>query len=488
MSGGTTSAFAPPANPSKYGLLLLTVSLSSILAPLNSTMLAVALPELRDDFNVSHAEIAWLVSAYLIVMAVAQPLGGRVGDQLGRAPVLRAGLIAFLAFSIACALAPTFPTLILFRSGQALVGAAAIPNGIAMLRESLPANRLGRSGGLTGSAIAIAAAGGPLLGAALLGLGSWRYLFLMNIPLVIAGLVCLTLLRYQSRAERKRLSLDWPGAASFAILLAGVTILLTSLRGNESTLVLSGAIVAIVVFGLVFLHRQLNSESPIAEWRLFRIRSYAASTMFILLGNLVMYTTILAVPFFLDEVQGRGSAARGILLACVSLPMLVLGPIGGRVSDAVGRRPLVNVGSCLMIVSMAVLAIGISEGSSPLFLAASLAGLGVGMSISFGAAGAAAAESTPVEVAGAAAGTNSMMRYLGSIIGTGVLGAVLNTEGVAPEIGVFRLVFAVLFVMAVLAFISSLFIHRFPAERRRSTGAPPVPATAGASAPGPVTG
>src|SRR3990172_5937015 len=92
------------------------------------------------------------------------------------------------------------------------------PLNLAMLRESLPMNRLGRSGGLTGSAIAVAAAFGPLLGAALLGLGSWRYLFLMNIPLVIAGLVCLALLQYQSRGQRKKLSLDWPGAASFAVL------------------------------------------------------------------------------------------------------------------------------------------------------------------------------------------------------------------------------------------------------------------------------
>src|SRR3990172_12664911 len=219
MSGATTLPFSDARHRApKFQLLLLTVCLGGVLAPLNSTMLAVALPEIRRDFAVSHAEIAWLVSAYLIVRAVAQPLGGRVGDQLGRVPVLRAGLIAFLVLSIGCALAPTFPTLILFRSGQALVGAAAIPNGIAMLRESLPVNRLGRSGGLTGSAIAIAAAGGPLIGAALLGLGSWRYLFLMNVPLVIAGLVCLALLQYQSRGQRKKLSLDWPGAASFAVL------------------------------------------------------------------------------------------------------------------------------------------------------------------------------------------------------------------------------------------------------------------------------
>ncbi|TMB96881.1 MAG: MFS transporter [Chloroflexi bacterium] len=110
-----------------YALLLATVSLGGILAPLNSTMLAVALPELRHDFGVGHAEIAWLVSAYLIAMAVAQPLGGRLGDQLGRARVFRTGLILFLVLSLAIALSPAFPVLILLRTGQALVAPLSSP-------------------------------------------------------------------------------------------------------------------------------------------------------------------------------------------------------------------------------------------------------------------------------------------------------------------------------------------------------------------------
>jgi MFS family permease len=166
----------PSEAPPRYGLLLLTVSLGGIFAPLNSTMLAVALPELRQDFGIGHAAIAWLVSAYLIAMAVAQPLGGRLGDQLGRVRVFRTGLLLFLAFSLAAAAAPTYGLLIVFRTAQALVGAAVIPNGFAMMRESVPFNRLGRAGGLTGSAMSAAAAVGPILGAVLLEAWSWRLL------------------------------------------------------------------------------------------------------------------------------------------------------------------------------------------------------------------------------------------------------------------------------------------------------------------------
>ncbi len=474
---------SPGGPPPKYALLLLTVSLGGVLAPLNSTMLTVALPELRDDFSVGHAGIAWLVSAYLIAMAVAQPLGGRLGDQLGRATVFRTGLIAFLALSLACAAAPSFPLLILFRTGQALVGATVIPNGMAMLRESLPPNQLGRSGGFTGSAIAISAGVGPLLGAGLLALGSWRLLFLMNIPLVAAALVCQALLAYRAPRERTRFNLDWIGGLSLAALLVTITFLLNALSGDQTLIVVVAAMTALIVSLAIFVSRQFSAPNPVVEWRLFRIRSYSAATVYIALGNLVMYTTLLTIPFFIKEVQNGGSGRTGLLLTAISLPMIFISPFAGRASDALGRRPLVTGGSVLLAASAGALAFGLDEGSSYPFLASMLVLLGIGMSFSFGSASAAAIESTPRSMAGTAAGTNSMMRYLGSIVGAGILGAVLNTDSGAPGIGLFHLIFAVLLAMSVLAFVSSLFIHRFPPEISELTRqASPVPDRVEASA------
>jgi EmrB/QacA subfamily drug resistance transporter len=464
---------AGSGNPPKYWLLLLTVSLGGILAPLNSTMLAVALPEIRRDFDVGHDEIAWLVSSYLIAMAVAQPIGGRLGDQLGRAPMFRFGLSMFLALSLACAVAPTFWALLVLRTGQALFGAMAIPNGMAMLRESLPTDRLGRSGGVISSAISVAAGVGPLLGAALLAFGTWRLLFLVNVPLVAAGLLCLAILHYKSAAPPRKVSLDIAGAASLAVVLVAITVLLSGLSGEQSAAVLGVAVVAFLVFGFVFVRRQFSVETPMAEWRLFRIRSYAAATIYILLGNLVMYTTLLTIPFFVEEVQGKGEAYTGVLLACISLPMVVISPFGGRLSDIHGRRPLVMLGSVLLTGSMALLLAVISEDVPYPVLAGALICLGIGMSLSFGAAGAAAIESTPRDMAGTASGTNSMMRYLGSIIGAGVLGAILNTNSDAPEIAVFQLIFVILLVTASLAVVSSLFIHRYAPDIRRAPVPPP---------------
>ena len=447
-----------------YPLLLATVSLGGVLAPINSTMLAVALPEIRHDFGVGHGSVAWLVSAYLIAMAVAQPLGGRLGDQLGRGPVFRTGLALFLILSLAIAASPTFPVLIGLRTCQALIGATVIPNGMAMLRETQPVTRLGRSGGITSSAISISAAAGPLLGAVLLALGSWRYIFLMNVPLVLAGLLCFWLLKYPEGARQRRFSLDWGGALVFAALLVALTLLLNSLAGPTTTLV--AAAIAFPLITVLFVQRQFSSATPIAEWRLFRNRSYAAATSFVLLTNLVMYTTILAMPFFVEEVQGKGHGTSAALLGIVSVQSAFLAPISGRISDSVGRRYPALAGSLFVVAGSGAMLVVISEDVSFGYLAAALGALGLGLGISMSPTGAAAIESSPRELAGAAAGTNSMMRYFGSIIGTGLLGAILSSDAAVPEIGVFRVIFAVLFVMSLAAAATTLMIHRFPPQER----------------------
>ena len=436
-------------------------------------MLAVALPELRRQFDVGHAEIGWLVSAYLIAMAVAQPLGGRLGDQLGRARMFRMGLIAFLGLSIAAAFAPTFPILVLLRTGQALVGATVIPNGMGMLRESVSPSKLGQSSGFTGSAMSIAAAVGPLLAAVLLAFGSWRLLFLMNIPLVLAALSAQTLLMPPAAPqERKRFELDWPGALAFAALLTAVTFVFSILRNGEQLLLLAGG-ASVVVFAAAFLHRQRTSATPIAEWSLFRHRSYAAATGYVLLSNLVMYTTLLTIPFFIEEVLKRGSGATGALLGSMSVVMAFISPLGGRISDRYGRRPPAVVGAAITLVSVIALAIGLREDSSFVYLMPNVALLGLGIGVSVGAASTAAIESAPVELAGIAAGTNSMMRYLGSIIGAGILGAVLSKDSGTPDIMLFQFIFAVLAVLAACGLATSFFIHRFvdDAERRTSAAA-----------------
>jgi len=451
-----------PARPN-VPLLLALSSLGAVLAPLNSTMIAIALPDIRHDFALSHGAVAWLVSGYLIAMAVAQPLGGRLGDQIGRERVYRGGLLAFLILSVAATFAPNFLLLVTLRIGQAIAGAVLIPNGTAMLRTQAPPEQLGKLTGINGAVVSIAAAGGPLIGATALAFGSWRLLFPLSIPVVLLALVLLQRLETVEEERPPRTAIDWPGMALFVSLLVAVTLQLGALRGGSSGAAMTARWLAAGAVAVAFAWRQRRTSSPAAEWRLFRVRSFSGATAYILFTNLSMYTTLLMIPFFIRDVQGKGSFTSGLLLGAMSVLVAFAAPIGGRISDAYGRRLPAQAGAVLMITGALALLAGLHSDVSTGYLAACLALLGVGLGLGTGPATTAAVESAPRSLAGSAAGTSSMMRYAGSILGAGVLAGVLrdSTAGHA-DINTFRFVMMAVAGTAVLAAVAATFIHRLP--------------------------
>jgi DHA2 family methylenomycin A resistance protein-like MFS transporter len=449
-------------------VLLAVTSLGAILAPLNSTMLTVALPEIRQDFGLSHSQVGWLISGYLIAMAVVQPAGGRLGDQIGRQRVYRWGLVAFLVVSLAATAAPNFPALVTLRIGQAVVGAVLIPNAMAMLRELVPGRRLGRMNGLNSAIVSLAAAVGPLIGSLALAGGSWRILFPINIPVILAALILLPALGYQDAPGQRRTGTDWTGTALFIAFLVTLTFQLGALRAHQSNeeAVFGWGLAAVLAVGLAL--RQSRTSRPVAEWGLFRLKSFAAGTAHTMLTNLTMYTTLLMVPFFIQEVQGKSAATTGALLGTMALLMAIPAPIGGRLADAYGRRRPAVAGSLLACTGSVALLLALSSGISFITLILLLALIGFGVGLGVGPATTAAIEAAPAAVAGAAAGTTSMMRYFGSILGAGLLAGVLDTgSDIAPEISVFRAVAAVVVVMSALAAVAATALHDFPPEMPR---------------------
>ena len=445
-------------------LLLALSSLGAILAPLNSTMIAVALPDIRHEFSLSHGAVAWLISGYLIAMAVAQPIGGRLGDQIGRARVYRDGLLVFLVLSIATPFAPNFPILVTMRIAQAAAGAVLIPNGMAMLRAHAPPGQLGRLNGINGAVLSGAAAAGPLIGAATLAVGSWRWMFPISVPFILLALVLLRKLDVRESERLPRTPMDWTGTALFVAMLVAVTLQLGALRGAAGGVEMTLRWIGTAAIAAAFVWRQRVTPSPAAEWRLFKVRSFAAATTYALLTNLTMYTTLLMIPFFVREVQGKSTELSGLLLGAMSVLVAITAPFGGRLSDAWGRRPSAQAGSLLMLIGAVALLAGLSRTVSPGYLAACLAVLGLGLGLGVGAANTAAVESAPRAFAGSAAGTSSMMRYVGSIVGAGILAGVLSDSGAADgDVTTFRLVMIAVAITAALAVVAAMFIHRFVA-------------------------
>lgn len=440
VSVAATAAVPPPTLR-----LQVAVSLASVFGPLNSTMLAVALPRIGDDFGVGVGALALLVSAYLIATAVLQPASGRLGDALGHLRVVQAGLVVLVVTSIGAALAWDFTALVVFRSLQGVAAALTMPNVVAYMRKRVPAERLGGALGMNGALISIGAAGGPVLGGVLLALGGWELLFLANVPLGLLGLLTISRLEQDAGAGRRHFSLDWLSLAALTLTFAGLTGVGAAARSGEPLLLGLGTL-AVIVGVAAYLARYRQRGGGVLDLRLFSRRNFLVASFLVLLSNLVMYTTLVAMPVYLSEVLDRGDAAIGLTLFAMSAALVVVSPASGRLADHAGDRMLVGIGGALLLASM--IGLGLSVGRWDLgVLIAFLTLVGVGMGLCQAPQQSTALKAWPAEVAGAAAGTFSLMRYTGSITGAALLAAVL---GAGEDVTDFRVLFALLTCIALL--------------------------------------
>ena len=205
--------------------MLIAVALGALLAPLNSTMIAVALPDIVEDFDTTIGTVGWLVTSYLLALAVVQPVAGKLGDRHGRRGFMVGGLAVFGLASLGAALAPSLAFLIGFRVLQAVSGAVVFPNGAGLIRELVPADRRGGAFGIVGGSIALAAGLGPLIGGVLVIAGGWRAIFFVNVPFVAAALA----IAWRAVPRRPGVvaasAFDWLGAALLATVLIGSALL-----------------------------------------------------------------------------------------------------------------------------------------------------------------------------------------------------------------------------------------------------------------------
>jgi EmrB/QacA subfamily drug resistance transporter len=425
--------------------VLVTAALGTMLMPLNSTMVAVALPDIVDDLDVSIASTAWLVSGYLIAQASLQPLSGKLGDRFGRRPLILSGLASFGVVSLGAALAPSFAVLMVFRVLQAITGALVFPNALGLLREVLPEARRGRAFGMLGSAIGLAAAAGPPLGGALVGIGGWRWIFLVNIPwiLVALWLAARTAPRRSAAAARGRF--DTAGAVALSALLAGTAWLLNPGSVPAWATALSAA--ALVGVTIAFVRFELGRDDPVLQPRFLRVRAFAAATASVGLSNLALYGTLLAVPVLLSHRSGWSDAEIGLAVAAMSLPMAAMSPVGGWLSDSAGRRAAAVAGLALLSASLVPLALAGASVATPLLIG-SLALAGAGLGLSNAAVQAAGIEALDARDAGVAAGIFSTGRYLGGIGAASLVAALASATGDR-----YGLLFAVEAVAALLSMI-----------------------------------
>ncbi len=432
--------------------MLIAVALGAILAPLNSTMIAVALPQIIDDFDTDLETAAWLVTGYLIVLAALQPVTGKLGDRLGRRRLMLVGLVAFAAVSLGASLAPSLGVLIVFRLLQAVTIALTLPNYVAFLRAVLPADRRAAGFGMLGSAIGIAAGLGPLLGGLAIAAADWRAIFYVNVPLVALALLMAWRVVPERGAKPERSPFDLLGSILVSVVLVGAGLLILQGRQSLAAPAIALIVVALAALAGLLMRHELAHPDPVINPRLFRNRAFTAATSGVSLSNLSFYTLLVALPIVLAANLDWSGARIGLALTLLSGPTIVFATIGGRLADRFGRRAPAVAGLVVATVALVPLAVlGLDNVAAML---ASIAVAGAGFGLALASHQTAAVESVPPAEAGAASGLFSTGRYLGSIVGSVVLAVALvtTTDGTTG----FQAVAAITAVAALLAAIVSL--------------------------------
>lgn len=374
---------AAASRPSTRQLVALGAAAS--LVPLNSTMIAVALPRIAEDFDRSVGSVSVLVTIYLVAMLVGQPVAGRVTDRIGTDRAIRIALTLFLVASVGGALATTFAILLVARFAQAVAGSLLVPSVQAMLRNTVDPDDRGRIFGLFGSMLGMGAAAGPVIAGGLIEVWDWPAIFVVNVPVIVAALL----------------------------------VPLSRVRTVAAPMALDAA--------------------PLRRNPVFR-----ASFSIQALTTFGQYLLLLVAPVLL-EARDWSSAGIGIGLSALTIGMVVMGPVGGRVGDRVGRRFPVLVGVAVSAVALAGVALA-GDDVGAVLLVACLLGFGVGLGFASPSVMTAALESVDERRSGTAAGVLSMSRYVGSITTSLLVGAWIADDGTGA-----RGAFVLAVVAAVLA-------------------------------------
>ena len=440
--------------------LLITVALGGTLAPLNSTMIAMALPTVMIDFDVDLGLGGWLVTGYLIVMASVQPIAGKLGDLFGRRRLILGGLIYFGLVSLGASLAFNFWMLLFFRIQQGVAAAITLPNGTALLREVIPeARRAGRFG-LVGMTLSMGAAVGLPLGGFLVEYVGWNSIFYFNLFLIAPALILGWRVLPRGDQGRKEEDFDLKGAVMLCVGLVGGVFWMIQAREPGFVFLWCVVGVGLLVLFAIFLRHELQHSGPVVQVRFFKRRSFVAAASAISLSNLTMYTTMLAIPM-LATGWGLAIDRTGLVMMSMMATMVVFAPIGGRLADRFGRRWPPVCGALVLVLGVVFLGVNLASGEvSQGLLAVGLGIIGLGTGLAGTGLQTAAVESVGSRDAGVAAGLYSTSRYLGSILGSTLLAGLLGSGGEGGET-----VFWIVFCAGMGALFVSFFLEDRPGEK-----------------------
>jgi MFS transporter, DHA2 family, methylenomycin A resistance protein len=410
-------------------LTLAAMSLGYGVVQLDVTIVNTALTSIASSFGGGVTQLQWVVSTYTIAFAAFILTAGAFGDRIGAKRVFIGGFAIFTAASLACALAPTVAILIASRAVQGVGAAILVPNSLALLNHAYSdETRRGRAVAIWAAGASLALTAGPLVGGGLIALLGWRAIFLVNLPIGIAGL-WLTL-RYASETPRSaKREIDAPGqiAAILALGLLAGALIEAGVQGWSSSWVIAGFVLALA-FAVLFVLQELRAAQPMLPLSLFRHRMFALTSLIGLLVNVAFYGLIFVFSLYFQSVNGWSPLATGLAFVPMMAAVLPANLIAPRLAETIGTAITIAAGAALAALGCLLL-LGIESGTSYAAICAQLIAMGAGLGLLVPPLTSALLGSVEKSRSGLAAGVLNSTRQTGSVLGVALFGSLVERSG-----------------------------------------------------------
>jgi EmrB/QacA subfamily drug resistance transporter len=395
---------------------------------LDNTIVNVALPSIQRDLHIANvSQLEWVVTGYALTFAVLMLTGGKLADLYGRRRIFVVGLAVFTLSSLACGLAPSAGFLIGARIVQGVGSAMMNPATLSIISATFPPRQRGMAIGIWAGVSALALAIGPLVGGLITEHVNWNWIFFINVPVGALGIVVARLVIHESKDTSHEQRLDLPGLLSSGLALFALTYALIESDNKGWTspeiLALFGvAALGLVVFALLERHQRL----PMLDLSLFRSGTFAGANAVMLLVSLAMFGVFFFISLYMQNVLGYSATKAGATFLPMTVLIVLVAPIAGRVTDRVGSRWLVGAGMTLVAGSLLLFS-RLQVHSTFWDLLPALVVGGAGMAMSMSPTTATAMSAVPVDKAGVGSAVLNSMRQVGGSLGIAVLGAIMSS-------------------------------------------------------------
>jgi DHA2 family multidrug resistance protein len=382
-AASSPAAFQPPATLKldgvEHALLTIAIMMAVLLQVLDTTIANVALPHMMASMSATQETINWVLTSYIVASAIAIPITGWLADRVGRKRLFVWSVVAFTVASVMCAMAQNLPEMVVFRALQGVSGAFLVPIAQAVMFDINPPHKHARAMAMFGMGIMIGPILGPVLGGWLTENFSWRWVFLVNLPV---GILCtVMLIRYMPKGEVKRRTFDLFGFALLALSLGGLQMMLD--RGQQLDWFQSWEVwlemALCISCAWMFVVHLVTAKQPLFDPKMFADRNFAFSLFFMVVTGVLLLAGLALLPPLLQRLYGYSVLDSGFLTAPRGIGTLISMMMAGRLTGKVDARILIFTGiGCLALSLWQMSAFTLVMGSRPIIVSGVVQGLGLG--------------------------------------------------------------------------------------------------------------